>query len=74
MLLRECDVNRPVEYTETWVDSTGGYGESHTYYEPSTTTSCNTKSHCWHMLPCGICRITNLPCHYGGYDKWEITC
>lgn len=29
---------------------------------------------CWHRLPCGLCRITNQPCPYGGKVRYEVTC
>jgi hypothetical protein len=29
---------------------------------------------CWHRLPCGLCRITNEPCPYGGKVRYEVTC
>ena len=78
MLWRDDEADRPVDYTLTWADSTGGYGESYTHYEPTrtatNTTDCTTTQRCWHLLPCGICQMTYRPCPYGGYDKWEITC
>ena len=33
--------------------------------------------HCWHRLPCGVCRMTNQPCPYpcGHWEvNWEVTC
>ena len=29
---------------------------------------------CWYRLPCGLCRMTNEPCPYGGKVRYEVTC
>ena len=53
-------------------DSTHGQNYNDNY----TTTPVGdlNRQYCYERLPCGLCRRTNTPCPYGGYDKWEVTC
>lgn len=44
------------------------------YVKQSKTPVTAEGSYCWHRLPCGLCRITNEPCTYGGKVRYEITC
>ena len=37
-------------------------------------TACDTHQYCWHRLPCGICKLTNSMCPFGGTYKYTITC
>jgi len=29
---------------------------------PHTNIDFGDSNYCWHLLPCGICRLTNAPC------------
>ena len=48
-----------------------------TYKESQTTAdtveNCSLSGTCWHLLPCGICKLTNAPCPKAGtYQPWTI--
>jgi len=43
-------------------------------YVKQSKTACDSWQDCWYKLPCGICRMTNQPCPYGGKVRYEVTC
>lgn len=72
MIQTDCDCNN-----KTTITSTGTYvGDGAVTWIPyrDSTTGVDMHTYCYERLPCGLCRRTNRPCPYSGYDKWEVTC